>query len=315
MSDLNNLISIIIPAFRAEHSIFILCKEILKVFSDHKTEIVITNDCSPDKTHDECLKLIKEYPQKITYIKLSKNVGEHNAVMAGLKHSRGKWVIIMDDDFQNPPAEALKLLTYSINNKFDVVYGDYRKKKHSFLRNFMSKINDISANYILKKPKGLYLSSFKCLKKTIVKKIINYEGPNPYVDGLILSVTSNIGSIKTLHAEREAGKSGYSFLKLIKLYGNLMTNFSTVPIHIFSMMGFIIAFLIGIYTIFVILEKISNPNLPVGYTSLFIAIIFFSGVQLIFLGLLGEYIGKILKIVNKDPQYSIEYIKLNDSDK
>ena len=215
MSDLNNLTSIIIPTFKAEKSIYSLCKNILKVFVNHKIELIIINDCSPDKTHDECLKLIKEYPKEITYIKLSKNVGEHNAVMAGLKHSRGKWVIIMDDDFQNPPAEALKLLTHSLNNKFDVVYGDYRKKKHNFVRNFMSKINDISANYILGKPKGLYLSSFKCLNRFVVEKIISYNGPYPYVDGLLLSVTSNIGSVETFHAKREIGKSGYSFFKLI----------------------------------------------------------------------------------------------------
>ena len=315
MSDTNNLISIVIPAYRAEHSIYALCKDILNIFKDFNTEIVLVNDCSPDKTHEECLKLIKEYSQEISYLKLGKNVGEHNAVMAGLKHSHGEWAIIMDDDFQNPPEEALKLLTYALNNKFDVVYGDYRKKKHNFLRNTMSKINDISANYILGKPKGLYLSSFKCLKRNIIEKIINYDGPYPYIDGLLLSVTTNIGSIETFHAKREMGKSGYSLSKLLRLYGNLATNFSTVPIHFFSIIGLIIALLSGLYAIVTIIAKISDPTLPLGYSSIFIAIIFFSGIQLIFLGLLGEYIGKVLKNVNKEPQYSIEYIKLNDRKK
>ena len=312
MKDFNQTVSIVIPAFKAEHSIFRLGNEILKIFSNFKTEIVIVNDCSPDNTHKECLKLIDEHPKEISYIKLAKNVGEHNAVMAGLKHSRGDWIIIMDDDFQNPPEEALKLLNYSLINKFDAVYGDYRQKKHNFFRNMISKINDISANHILGKPKGLYLSSFKCLSKSIIQKIINYDGPYPYVDGLLLSVTSNIGSIETFHAKREVGKSGYSFLKLIKLYGNLMTNFSTVPIHFFSIIGLVIAFLSGLYAIITILTKIFDPSLPIGYTSIFIAIIFFSGIQLMFLGLLGEYIGKVLKNVNKESQYSIEYIKLNE---
>ena len=312
MENEKSSISIVIPAFKAEHSIVNLCNEILKIFDNFKINIIVVNDCSPDKTHEECLKIIEKHPKEFSYIKLSKNVGEHNAVMAGLKHAHGEWVIIMDDDFQNPPEEALKLLNYSLKNKFDVVYGDYRKKNHNFFRNFISKINDISANYVLGKPKGLYLSSFKCIKQSTIKKITNYDGPYPYVDGLILSVTSNIGSLETLHAKREIGKSGYSFSKLLKLYGNLVTNFSTVPIHVFSIIGLFIASLSGIYAIITILAKISDPTLPIGYTSIFIAIIFFSGIQLIFLGLLGEYIGKVLKNVNKEPQYSVEYIKLNE---
>ena len=231
------------------------------------------------------------------------------------KYSSGDWVIIMDDDFQNPPSEALKLLNYSLSNQFDVVYGNYIKKKHNFFKNLISKINDLTANYILNKPKGLYLSSFKAISKNSVKKISNYNGPFPYIDGLIISLTSNIGSIETQHDERKIGKSGYSFIKFLKLYGNMATNFSTVPIHICSITGLVIAFLSGMYAIITIIEKIMNPSLAIGYTSVFIAIIFFSGVQLIFMGLLGEYIGKILKNVNKEPQYSIDYIKLNESKK
>jgi len=315
MIDSKTPISIVIPAFNAGGSISLLFKDLLKVFEKFSTQIIIVNDCSTDTTHEECLKLIKENDSELTYIKLSKNVGEHNAVMAGLKHSTGDWIIVMDDDFQNPPSEALKLLNYSLSNKFDVVYGNYKKKKHNLFRNLVSKINDLTANYILNKPKGLYLISFKIINKKTVEKILNYNGPFPYIDGLIISLTSNIGSIETEHSKRDSGKSGYTFLKLFKLYGNMATNFSTVPLHIFSMIGFIIAFLSGIYAIVTIIEKINHPSLSIGYTSIFIAIIFFSGVQLIFMGLIGEYIGKILKNVNKEPQYSIDCIKLNEPKK
>ena len=315
MSDLNNLTSIIIPTFKAEKSIYSLCKNILKVFVNHEIELIIINDCSPDKTHDECQKLLQENPKEITYVKLSKNVGEHNAVMAGLKHSFGEWVIIMDDDYQNPPSEALKLLNFSSSNQFDVVYGSYINKKHFLFRNLISKINDLSANYILNKPKGLYLSSFKAINKKTVKKILNYNGPYPYIDGLIFSLTSNISSTKVKHDERKDGKSGYSLIKLLKLYGNMATNFSTVPIHICSITGLIIAILSGFFAIITIIEKLINPSMVIGYTTIIIAIIFLSGIQLIFIGLLGEYIGKVLKNVNKEPQYSIDYIKLNELQK
>ena len=133
MSENQKLISIIIPAYNAEHSIARLCKELFKTFEKFQVEIIIVNDCSPDKTHEECLKLIKSYPNNLTYMKLSKNVGEHNAVMAGLKYSSGDWVVIMDDDFQNPPVEALKLINFAITNQYDVVYGDYRQKRLLFI--------------------------------------------------------------------------------------------------------------------------------------------------------------------------------------
>ena len=316
MTGYPNSVSIVIPTFRAEQHISQLCKELLKIFDKFKIEIIIVNDCSPDKTHEICLNLIKEHPNELTYIKLSKNVSEHNAVMAGLKHSFGDWIIIMDDDFQNPPGEALKLLQYSVENKFDVVYADYSKeRKHNIFRNTISKFNDFTSNFILNKPRGLYLSSFKAINKKTAKKISDYNGPYPYIDGLIISLTSNIGSIKTQHNKRKTDKSSYSYLKLFKVYGNMATNFSTVPIHIFSIVGLVIAALSGFFAIVTIIEKINNPSMLLGYTSIFIAIIFFAGIQLVFIGLLGEYIGKVLKNVNKEPQYFIDYIKLNESQK
>ena len=158
---------------------------------------------------------------------------------------------------------------------------------------------------MLRKSKGLYLSSFKIINKKIIKEIIKYKGPFPYLDGLILNYTSNINSIKTEHNKRNTGSSGYTYKKLLSLYGNLITNFSTVPIHIFSIAGLFIVLISGIYGIATIIEKIIDPTLPVGYSSIILAIIFFSGIQLLFLGLIGEYVGKILKNVNNEPQYSM----------
>ncbi len=300
------MISIVIPIYNSEKNILLLVKNIFEVFKNFEIEINLINDDSKDNTHTECLKIIEEYHDSINYIKLRKNVGEHNAVMAGLNESNGDWTIIMDDDFQNPPSEALKLYNYAKQNKFDVIYANYENKKHSFFRNLGSKLNDLTANYIFKKPKKLYLCSFKCISKGILQEIIKYKGPYPYIDGLILSITSNIGSVKLEHESRKIGKSNYSIIKLMKLYANISTNFSTIPIHIFSIIGAFISFISFIFGIVIILEKLFYPNTPVGYSSLIAAIIFFSGIQLIFLGLIGEYIGKILKNVNHEKQYTIE---------
>ena len=304
------MLSIVIPVYQAEHSIRKLVKKLLEVFSGKSFEIILVNDCSPDNSHQECLDAYSENSNTITYIKLAKNMGEHNAVMAGLNYAKGEWAIIMDDDFQNPPEEAFKLYNYAEKNTFDIVYGNYKKnKKHNFFRNFISNINDKTANWVLGKPKNIYLSSFKCIKKKLVNHIVNYKGPYPYIDGLILSNTSNIGSLETEHNQRETGSSGYTLLKLLKLYGNLFTNFSTIPIHFFSISGIILTLIGFAFGIFIIIEKIINPEMPAGYSSILSVILFFSGIQLIFLGLIGEYVGKILKNVNKENQFFIEVIK------
>ena len=305
--------SIIIPTYNGEKTLKDLANQIIQIFKNISYEIIIINDCSPDKTHAICLDLIKNYPKHITYLKFGKNLGEHNAVMAGLKNSTADHVIIIDDDFQNPPDQVLKIFEFTKKNNFDIVYTYYDKKNHNFFRNFLSRINDLTANIVLGKSRGLYLSSFKCLKRNIVNKISEYDGPYPYIDGLILGISSNIGSIKTDHNIRKIGKSGYSLSKLLRLYLSMLTNFSTLPIHISSVIGIIISLVSGLYAFYTVIHKILNPGYPIGYTSVFTAIIFFSGIQLIFMGLLGEYIGKILKNVNKEPQFFLEYKKIREN--
>jgi len=305
----NKLISLIIPTYKGYKTLPKLVEELIVIFKDLKIEIVIVNDCSPDSTHEECANLLEKYPNIITYLKLSKNFGEHNAVMAGLKYCEGELVIVMDDDYQNPPTEALKLAEYSFKNNYDVVYTKYLIKKDSFFRNLISKIANISAQFLLNKPRDIYFSSFKSIKINIVREILKYTGPFPYIDGLILSITQNIGSYEVKHDERKNGESGYSIYKLAKHYGNLITNFSTIPIHFFSIIGCIITVISLFFIISIIIEKILNPNIPQGYSTILTIVIFFSGLQLLFLGLIGEYVGKILKNVNKENQYNINFLK------
>ena len=176
------------------------------------------------------------------------------------------------------------------------------------MRNLFSKINDLIANFILNKPKDVYLSSFKSIDSSVVKKIVNYTGPTPYIDGIIFNITSNIGRISVNHAFRKVGKSGYDFIKLFKLFSNFLFNFSTRPLHLIAFSGAIIAILSFFFAVIAILEKLNDPSIPMGYTSIVIMILFFSGIQLFFIGLIGEYIGRVLSVVNKKPQYTIDII-------
>ena len=299
-------ISIAIPVYNSENSIARVVEELIETLTSHyDLEIILVNDCSSDNSEKVCIDIFNKYPHVVNFYSLSKNVGEHNAVMAALNHVTGEYVVIMDDDFQNPINEVLRLIQHIAEHDYDVIYTWYDKKQHSFLRNIGSKINDKVANIMLKKPKDLYLSSFKAINRFITDEIIKYDLPFPYIDGLILRTTSNIGTLKVLHQKRETGKSGYTLQKLIRLWMNMFINFSILPLRLSVFVGFIFAafgFGLGIYAV---VDKILHPALPMGYTTLAILISVFGGIQLIAIGLVGEYLGRAFLSQNKRPQYSI----------
>lgn len=172
-------------------------------------------------------------------------------------------------------------------------------------RNLGSWFNDKVANFMLDKPKDLYLSSFKVLNRFITTEIIKYELPYPYIDGLILRTTDKIATISVDHHERRAGRSGYTLRKLIRLWLNMFTNFSILPLRVSFIMGALTAGLGLVFAILTLIEKFSNPNMPVGYASVIVAVLIFAGIQLVSVGVIGEYVGRIFLSQNRKPQYTI----------
>lgn len=300
-------LSILIPVYNSENTIYRLVEGlIINLGSIFCLEIILVNDSSADRSEEVCISLFKKYKETVKFYSLAKNVGEHNAVMAGLNMSTGHYVVIMDDDFQNPISEVVKLVNTALTEECDVVYSYYETKKHSFFRNLGSRFNDRVANLMLKKPKDLYLSSFKVLNKFLVNEIVKYKAPFPYIDGIILQITDSIGKVKVEHSSRQEGRSGYTIKKLISLWLNMFTNFSILPLRVSVILGLIFAsigLLMGVYTV---VEKLLSPDLPVGYASLFVSFSIFGGIQLIMLGIAGEYIGRVFLSINKKPQYTIK---------
>ena len=300
------MISIVIPVFNSEVTIFDLVTELITYISkNHKLEVVLVNDYSEDRSENECIRLFKKYPDIVKFYSLAKNVGEHNAVMAGLNKSKGNWAVIMDDDFQNPVSEVSKLINYILNSNYDVVYTKYDKKQHSAFKNIGSYFNNKVANIMLKKPNELYLSSFKAISRKLISEIIKYKLPYPYIDGLILRTTNNIGVLEVQHDIRLQGQSGYTIKKLISLWLNMFTNFSVVPLRISTVLGTVLSFGGFLFALVILIEKLFYPEVPQGYASLVIIFIIFSGVQLIFIGLIGEYLGRLFISNNKHPQFFI----------
>lgn len=307
-----NKISYVIPCYGSEHTITgvvtdikTLMKEKLK---NYQFEIILVNDGSPDRVHNV---IVENYnkDKDIKYIQLAKNFSQHNAVMAGLHHTTGDVIICLDDDGQSPVYEVPKLLN-ELNEEIDVVYAKYRTKKHSHFRNFGSKINDYMLRIMLGKPQDLYISSFFAMKSYVKDAMIEYRNPYPYLGGLILRITNRIKNVETDHLNRNDGSSGYNIRKLLRLYVNGLTNFSVKPLRIslfFSITFILIAMVASIY---LIINKFLNPEIPVGWTSMMIVMLFVGAAITFLLGLIGEYIGRIYISINNIPQY-VE-VKQND---
>lgn len=298
-------ISVIIPVYNGAKTIAKLSDELVNSLKGHTLEIILVDDGSSDNSHQVCVSIFNKYKGTVKYICLARNFGEHSAVMAGLNNATGDYAVIIDDDFQNPPGEIRKLVDKAVSGRHDVVYSYYERKQHSWLRNLGSSFNNLVANILLDKPKDLYLSSFKCMNRFIIQEVIKYKGPFPYIDGLILRSTQNIGKILVEHATREEGKSGYTLKKLIRLWLNMFVNFSVLPLRISVFLGFLFLCIGVVTSIFIIIEKIMNPDIPMGVTSILVAILVFGGLQLLILGLIGEYLGKLFLANNQTPQYVI----------
>lgn len=303
-------LSVVIPVYNSQDTIQTLVYSLLNVLHQYNLEIVLVNDSSKDNSEAICEFLAKEN-DNVQLISLRKNSGEHNAVICGLNYCTGDYVAIIDDDLQNPPSEIITLLNKAIKGHYDVVYSRYQTKQHSFSRNLYSRLNNAFAVHLLNKPRGLYLSSFKVIKKEIVREIIAYKGPYPYIDALILRCTDNIGTETVLHASRTNGKSNYTLRKLLSLYLNIFINFSHKPLRLITISGGIISLVAFCSTIYIFLERIIIHDEPPGWSFLAILLLLLIGLVFVVIGVLGEYIGKIMMSLNNAPQYVIKKKVIN----
>ncbi len=299
-------VSFVIPCYRSQETLVSVVSEIgstMKEMDQYEYEIILVNDCSPDNTL-AVIRRLCEADARIKGISFAKNFGQHAALMAGLRCTCGDYVVCLDDDGQTPANEADKLLS-KLEEGYDAVYASYGQKQHSGFRNLGSKVNELMTRVMLEKPKDLYISSYFAVRRFVVEDMIRYENSYPYVIGLVLRTTKNITNVPVKHREREVGTSGYTLKKLLNLWFNGFTAFSVKPLRIATMLGAgcaTIGFLYGLYTI---IKKAVNPAVPLGFSSLMAAVVFFGGMIMIILGLVGEYVGRIYISMNNSPQYVI----------
>jgi len=307
------VLSLVIPLYRSAGSVDALVSRLERLQVGAEWEVIFVDDDSPDDTVARLRRRLEGSRLEGLLVRHGRNYGEHNAVLTGYRHSRGRHVLNLDDDLQNPPEEGLRLWQEALEHDLDVVYGDYRSKQHASWRNLGSRFANRTANSLLDLPARLYLSSFRCVSGDLARRVAEYQGPYPYIDGLLSQCTRSIGSLEVHHDRREEGESGYNLRRLVRLWLNIFTSFSVMPLRVASLLGMLLAALGMLLILVVLLDSLIHTTAVPGWLSVISAILVFGGIQSLILGLIGEYVGRIFLTVSGKPQSTVRSLEALDT--
>ncbi len=301
-------LSIVIPVYNSGESLRPLTTRLLAALEKlHVThEIIFVEDGSRDRSWDVLQVIQAEHSDRVICVQLMRNFGQHNALMCGFRHTQGRFVVTLDDDLQNPPEEIGKLLDAIRSQALDVVYGAPDRRKHRTWRNLGSWMVNVVYRTMFKTQ--VSISSFRIIRREVLEATFSYSLNYTFVDGLLAWNSQRIGEVTVEHHPRKIGRSNYSVPKLVVLALNLFSNFSLLPLQAVSLVGFVIAFtglLAGAY--YVLQFLLSNIAVS-GYASTIVSILVLGGVQLLSLGMIGEYLGRLHLNVNRKPQYTIRNV-------
>jgi dolichol-phosphate mannosyltransferase/undecaprenyl-phosphate 4-deoxy-4-formamido-L-arabinose transferase len=300
------LFSIIVPVYNAQQTLAELCSRIKAVFTEtlkHEFEIILVNDSSRDTSWGVMRRLHQE-DNRIKIINLARNYGQHSAIYCGLQHFRGDYVILMDDDLQNPPEEIPKLIqAMASDTELDVVFGSYNSKKHNLVRRAGSQLIGRVGASIAKRDPRIKFTSFRIIKAKVARDMATIQVYRPRIGGLIMQCTNRIGTTPVEHHPRQYGKSGYSFSRLYRDFLSIIIGSSTLPLKLISTFGLIVAVLSMLSAVVLVIRHFIHGSSVAGWTSMMVAISFFSGFILFSLGIIGEYLIRILMEAKKNPVY------------
>lgn len=298
-------ISVVVPVYNSEATLRELESRLRAVLAGLGSyEIILVNDGSRDGSYNICRELAEQHAE-VKFIHFFRNFGQLSALLAGLRAAEGRACVILDDDLQDPPEEIPKLLA-KLAGGFDFVFSTSTEPKIGWLRSLGSRFTKRVTNYLFDKPRELTHASFLAMTGGLVAELVRYDGPYPYIAGLIFRISQNGANQEVKRDVRKAGASGYSLPRLVKLWVNAVTTFSVVPLRVALLVGTLAA--VGG---FLVLASIVAVRLVYGYflsgwASLFGATLLFSGLQLVMLGIVGEYVGRSFMVLNRTPQYAIK---------
>lgn len=301
-------LSVVVPVYRSAEGLPLLLERLRQDLSKSfaSWEAVLVNDGSPDDSWQVLEGLVGRYPFLVA-VDLRRNRGQDNALMAGLRLSRGEVVVIMDDDLQHDPRDVPRLVA-RVREGWDVCFADFGSKQQAWWKNLGSAFNGWVARAVIDKPRDVYLSPFKAVSRGVVDEVIRYDGPYPYVDGLILSVTSRFARIDATHHARSVGSSNYDLVRSVAVWLKLATGFSVRPLRLASFAGLGTSLLAFLFGLFLIVRWFLVHGEVEGWTSILVVVSFLGGLQLFGIGIVGEYVGRAYLNINRKPQYTVRKI-------
>lgn len=297
-------LSIVVPVYNSERIVPELVRRIAgAVTGDY--EVILVNDGSTDRSWAMIEQACDDNPA-VRGINLRINSGQHNAIMAGLNAASGAVIVVMDDDLQHAPEDIGKL-TARIAEGHDLCYATFPRPQHAAWKTAGSLFRDFTVRVLLGVPRGIRISSFKAMRSEIAREITRYAGPFPYVDGLALMVTRDVGNVELAHHPRHDGRGHYSLRRSLSLWAKVAMNFSVVPLRVASWLGLGFAALGFLFAVYLVVQQVLFQRIPVpGWASLVIAILIVGGVQLLALGAIGEYLGRAYLHMTARPQYVVK---------
>jgi undecaprenyl-phosphate 4-deoxy-4-formamido-L-arabinose transferase len=300
-------VSVVIPVYNSEACLAELFRQLEDALRGCVFECIFVDDQSADGSWGEVKRLCETHPN-VTGIRLRKNCGQDGAILCVLRRARGAFAVVMDDDLQHSPHDVPALLAACRDRDWDVCYGRFPKKRQAWWKNAGSWLNDKLADVVIGKPKGLYLSPFKVVRKEVADEIAKYAGPFPYVDGLLLGVTASVGQIDVAHHERYRGRGHYGVSASLLVFLRVATGFSVWPLRFSSyvgagcsLCGFALA---GFYFV----QRVAMGQRVEGWATLVILQLVIGGLLLLAIGWVGEYLGRLYLACNGKPQSTIKEI-------
>ncbi|MFC1718248.1 glycosyltransferase family 2 protein [Candidatus Poribacteria bacterium] len=300
--------SIVVPVYNSTDILDELHDRVKSVFRDitENYEIILVDDCSRDDSWEK-MQILREKDERVKIIHLSRNSGQHNATLCGFGHCSGNYIITLDDDLQNPPEEIPKLIE-KILEGYMIVMGKYKRKRHSIFRNLLTKTFHRLVHAILEIPRDIYMSSFAIYRDKVIKYVVSIRSSYVFLPAFTFRSVSadEVATVEVNHDERKIGKSNYNLLKMFKLSLNLIINFSSLPLTLIGIFGFITSVMSIGYGTMVFIKKVLDPDYGVtGWNSLIVAVTFLGGAILMSVGVIGEYLRRILTEISGREQYII----------
>lgn len=293
MASIISSLSIVIPVYNSAETLKELAQRLAAVFPQlGQYEVILVNDGSRDRSWDVIKEMAGERPW-LRGICLTRNYGQHNAILVGIRHAQYEWIMTMDDDLQHPPESIHDLLAAAATGKWDVIYAPPVRERHGWWRNTCSKTMKWLIGKLMGLEHAVDLSAWRLFRTQFRDAFVEYRSPDVSVDVLLSWATDRITSLRLEHHPRHHGNSQYNFSKLLRITFNLITSFSTAPLKFASIIGFIFTLLGGLVLIYAVGNYLLYGSAVPGFAFLASIIAVFSGVQLFVLGLIGEYLSRI----------------------